>query len=211
MSKFQEEEFINLGKQLYEKELLDKQYQKNYDLLKERFNRNVEIEISKKEFQENTIDTIVWNLQEDFDIDGDEISTLMYPRILEHKITDLENEIERTKEAQQDLDDMNNTYLEEIDILEKRIERGKAIVSTKNDKIYSLNLTIQRQQKEINEWFYLTIFLLLNFVLCFTNSQVYSQFWSMFFTGIFTVIFESFTFLSNIIIMFFSWLFFFLI
>lgn len=199
MSKFQEEEFIKLGKHLYERELLNKKYQDNFKLLKNRFNHNVEIYISKEEFQKDNIDTIVWNLQETYDFDGSEISTLMYPRILEHKLAEQEKEIEIHKNAYTDLEAINHSNLEEIEVFEKRIRRGRNIISSKNEIIQGLEKQLERKILEINTWFSLCILILFNLLLSCIDNKNYLGFWYFIFSifsgmviGFFSIIYNLF-------------------
>jgi len=177
MSNFKEDQFINLGKQLGIKEAQDEQYQTNFDILKKKFDNWNQLSISKKEFQDNSIALLESNNRDTNYMTDKDMYNSMYVKILEAKLNDTNEEIERMKIEHEAENELGDSYIKEIEILEARIKKGKEIVLSKNYIISDLNNDIKAKNQEINTWFLICCGILVNLFFCCTMNTTYLGIW----------------------------------
>ena len=182
MSLEQQNHFIELGKQLQEKNARQERFNDNFSILEERFNfltKDIKIKTDfayTKPVSEIT-EYIDNNSEEIFD--DNELDYILYSKFIKHKLKLADKEISKLKDEIDDLDTMNNTYVEELE------EKDSEIKLLENQKEFYKN-------NYDNLGYFLTsmfIFLFINFVgLYFIGSENFDMFWGNIFSEIFNFI-----------------------
>lgn len=125
MSLEQQAHYVELGKQLHEKEVKEKRFQDNFSILEEKFNKDTtSIKLKVSNIHTQTIQEIIENIDETSDklYDDDEIYYILYSKFLKYKLEQSKKEIEKQKEDISDLETMNATYVEELEENDIEIE-----------------------------------------------------------------------------------------
>jgi len=162
---FQQEQFINLGKQLQEKETREERFNENLKTLEKDFDKGYkDIKIKKDDIFTIGVNEILDKLYEKYEMDCDETQLVLYVKFLKYIIKQKDNELKRDKESIEDLNEMSSSYLEEISELEEKETRKQAE--------YEFYITMSYLVSTF------CIYFLVNFLaLYFVGRTSYDSFW----------------------------------
>ena len=184
---FQQEQFINLGKQLHEKEAREERFKANLKTLSDNFDeRYKQIKIKKEDIFTLGSNEILDKIYENYELDCDESELVLYVRFLKYIIKQKDNELKRDKESIDDLNDMSSSYLEEINELEKREREMSEEYSRYIAINYLLGVT--------------SVYFLLNFLMLYLVGRTsFDGFWVSLFSTVCKTFYTSNMFLVYIL------------
>lgn len=171
MSFEQQAHFIELGKQLQEKEALEKRFNENLKTLEDKFTEDTtDVKLKVSNITKQTIPEIIEYIQNSSSrmYGYNEIYYILYAKMLKYKLKKMGSEIQKFKDEISDLEGMNSGYIEELD--EFDVERKK------------LQSDLKYYRDEYNYMFYFLVFslayLAINFISVFLfGIETYSNFW----------------------------------
>lgn len=171
MSLEQQSHFIELGKQLQEKEALEKRFNENLKTLEDKFNEDTTpVKLKVSNITKQTVPEIIEYIDNTSSkVYGDnEIYYILYAKMLKYKLKKTCKEIEKFKVEITDLESMNSGYVEELEEFDKeRTRLTEDVDYYRNDYYYMLYFLLF-------SLFYIT----LNFVgLLIFGVDTYSNFW----------------------------------
>lgn len=185
--KFQEEQFVNLGKQLHEKEIREKRFKDNLEFLENIFTEKYQhIKMKKEQVYTESVPEMIEKLYDTYDLDCDETDLVLYIKFLKFIIKQKDNEIKKEQETIEDLNEMSNSYLEEIKELEEKDKKN-------NDELLFRKYTI-------NTLIFLGIYSTVNFTLLyFLGKNTFEEIWMYNITTVGYFLYNIFTFIFYVI------------
>lgn len=129
-----QQEFINLGKKMGQIEMRDNTFKENFDYLENHYNQNYQnIKIKKEMVYTKTTDFMINHIKENYKsneedilninyVDDEKIKLILLIKFLKLQMTIKDNELKKEIENKEDVQEMNESFIQELDEKDKIIQ-----------------------------------------------------------------------------------------